>query len=77
MTERQIFRLSIRVVGLLLIGLGLPDAFGGLFVLTGLPVDPHYTALNRAAASGAYLLSAAALILAANQITRLIYGRDE
>jgi hypothetical protein len=65
----------VRLIGLALIGFGLADAFGSLLGAVGLPSGRYYSAWDRAAAAAAYALSCLVFMLAANAITRLIYGR--
>ena len=77
MTERSVFRLMVRLIGLALIAFGLADAFGSLLGAVGLPIGRYYSAWDRAAAAVAYALSGLAFMLAANLITRLIYGRGD
>jgi len=77
MTERSVFRVTVRLIGLALIGFGLVDAVGSLLGAVGLPSGRYYTALDRAAGAAAYVLSGLALMLAANFITRLLYERGD
>jgi hypothetical protein len=69
--------LVTRLGGLLLVAGGLADGLGSLLASFGLRSSPYYTASNLAAAGSTYLAVGLVLILAADLITRLIYGRGE
>jgi hypothetical protein len=77
MTERNVFRVSMRVVGVLLLSFGVAGAFASGLTAAGLQSSRYYSALDRAAAGLVYLVIGLALLLTANALTNLLYGRDE
>jgi len=77
MAEREIFRLIVRAVGMISIGLGLPDLAESALSNFGLPLRPGVTALQVKGAGLAYLLPGLILLFAAPLIVRLVYGRGQ
>jgi hypothetical protein len=72
MTERDIFRLIVRAVGMISIGFGLPDVMGSLLSLFGLPVRPGLTALHVFTAGLAYLLPGFLILFTAPLVARAV-----
>jgi hypothetical protein len=74
MSERSIFRLLARVVGWVFVGFGLSDGLGGLLTIIGLPSGRYYTALDRAGAAAAYVVTGVLMIVLAEMVTKWVYG---
>jgi hypothetical protein len=77
MTERNVFRVFTRVIGVLLSAFGIADAFGSGLTAIGVQSSRYYSALDRAGAGLIYLVVGSVLLLTANWLTRLIYRRAE
>ncbi len=77
MTAKDIFRLVVRVIGIILITAALLDAVAVLLWLVHLPTRPGLTPLQIIAAAAVYFTCGLIVILAANPITQMVYGRDE
>ena len=77
MTERGVFRLLARIVGWVFVGFGVGDGLAGALSLIGLPSGRYYTALDRAGAAAAYVITGVLMIVLAEVVTRALYDRSE
>jgi len=76
-TVKDVFGLIVRTAGLSPILYGLFYAISAVFSLLGLSTHPEITFLQTAAAAGSYFALGIVIIVLADPITRLIYGRDK
>ena len=77
MTQREVFKLVVRLMGVGLVIAGMLDLFAIVLWMVHLPTRPGYTPLQVIAAAAVYLITGVIVILASNLFTRLIYGRGE
>ena len=78
MTERAIFRLIVRAVGMILIGYGVADLGASVLVSFGLPAArPELTGLHYATVAVSYLSPGLVIQFAAPLLTRIVYGRAD
>jgi uncharacterized membrane protein len=76
-TVKDVFGLIVRVAGLALILLALLDGTAAVLHLIGLSSHPESTATKVAAAGACYLLVGVLVVILADPITRLAYGRTK
>jgi len=76
-TEKQIFRLITRGVGLVSIALGLTGFIGALLAVVGLESGPQRGPVTLLVSGLAYSCSGIGLLLASGLVANLFYRRSE
>jgi hypothetical protein len=77
MQERQVFRVIVRAIAVIVIVVGVSDLFGGVLTLSGWRLSPYYSATNQIGAGAAYLVTGLLVTLASPLIVALFYGHSE
>jgi hypothetical protein len=77
MSERTIFVLIVRAIGMVGFGLGLVAAIGAILVLFGFPLRAGFTFPNYIESAIGYLLASLIIIVLAEVIAKAIYGRKQ